>query len=109
MFIYGSILIAVTFSPVVFKSNPVDEAKKIISLFGKENENLVPMTPFPIPLTTPPETSMNLVMVGQVSLRKEKSGGLCGGGLDVATSNFAGSRQARPKLSIATSLVTSLT
>jgi hypothetical protein len=27
MFIYGSILIAVTFSPVVFKSKPVDEAK----------------------------------------------------------------------------------
>ena len=29
----------------------------------------VPMTPFPMPLTTPPETSMNLVMAGQMSSR----------------------------------------
>jgi hypothetical protein len=34
------------------------------------------MTPFPIPLTTPPDTSINLVIVGQMSLGKEKSGGL---------------------------------
>ena len=27
------------------------------------------MTPFPMPLTTPPETSMNLVMAGQMSSR----------------------------------------
>lgn len=29
------------------------------------------MTPFPMPLTTPPDTSMNLVMAGQMSSKKK--------------------------------------
>ena len=46
----------------------MDEAKNSgqISLAAIKG-SLVPITPFPMPLTTPPDTSMNLVMAGQMS------------------------------------------
>lgn len=44
---YGSILIEDTFSPMVFNSRPVEEA----------------ITPFPMPLMTPPDTRTYFMMV----------------------------------------------
>jgi hypothetical protein len=63
---YGSILIAVTFSPVIFKRRPVDEAmceEFQTRKLGRQSCRLIPMTPFPMPLTTPPETIMYFVMM----------------------------------------------
>ena len=37
MFIYGSILIAVTFKPVFFNNKPVEEAGRIEHIFSLEN------------------------------------------------------------------------
>jgi hypothetical protein len=61
---YGSILMAVTFSPVIFNRSPVDEANARVSNSGLRRYAYghKPITPFPIPLTTPPETMMYLVM-----------------------------------------------
>lgn len=58
---------AVTFSPVIFSKRPVDEA--ICEFQPQDCEDMLkhkPMTPFPIPLTTPPETMMYFVMTIEV-------------------------------------------
>lgn len=73
-FMYGSILMAVTFSPVIFNRRPVDEA--ICELNSGLRRNVYghkPMTPFPIPLTTPPETMMYFVMTIEIVVQ----GGEC--------------------------------
>jgi hypothetical protein len=63
MFIYGSILIAVTFNPVVLRSRPVEEATSTDSETTGPGKDLgIPITPFPIPLMTPPETRMYFVI-----------------------------------------------
>ena len=72
------------------------------SVFQRWKGSLVPMTPFPMPLTTPPDTSMNLVMAGQLSsfwMCRPRS----------IERKFAGYRQARTKTSIATNLSCGLT
>jgi hypothetical protein len=73
---YGSILMAVTFSPVIFNRRPVDEAICWFQIQGWEDmRKHKPMTPFPIPLTTPPETmmyfGMTIEVVGQVGQGSE--------------------------------------
>ena len=57
----------VTFRPAVFNNKPVEEAMTTIDWARQPAGQyyLVPMTPFPIPLTTPPDTRMYLVMVVQ--------------------------------------------
>jgi hypothetical protein len=62
---YGSILIAVTFNPVIFKRRPVDEAirESFKLVVARDRIKLIPITPLPIPLTTPPETRMYFVMM----------------------------------------------
>jgi hypothetical protein len=67
MFIYGSIFIDVTLRPVVFNRRPVEEARNESSKrhATKHTGNLAyhpPITPFPIPLMTPPDTIINLVI-----------------------------------------------
>jgi hypothetical protein len=63
-FMYGSILMAVTFSPDIFKRRPVEEAIREFQTRVWEERviGLIPITPFPMPLTTPPETIMYFVM-----------------------------------------------
>ena len=59
-------MIAVTLRPVVFKSSPVDEARIQLQLeVQKLHRRFIPMTPFPMPLTTPPETRMYLVIAAR--------------------------------------------
>jgi hypothetical protein len=60
---------AVTFNPVVLSNNPVEDATTahILSKKSKNHSTLgviVPMTPLPMPLTTPPQTMMYFVMGG---------------------------------------------
>lgn len=61
MFMYGSILIAVTLRPVVLSSKPVDEAE-VCRYLTERSQDLLPITPLPIPLTTPPETRMYFIL-----------------------------------------------
>ena len=74
IFIYGSILMDVTFKPTVFNNKPVEEAKsqQLIErdVLRVGRRYLVPMTPFPMPLTTPPDTRMYLVMIVQEECAK---------------------------------------
>lgn len=65
MFMYGSILIAVTLRPVVFNSRPVEEAIEACQcLFwiGMDEVN-APITPLPMPERTPPDTRMYFMTV----------------------------------------------
>ena len=68
--------IRVDFNSSDFKPNRLQEQPRRWSWkfqtnqsFRDEKESVVPMTPFPMPLTTPPDTSMNLVMAGKMSMR----------------------------------------
>ena len=61
------------------------------SMGGREGESsCAPMTPFPMPLTTPPETRMYLVIVEAVSAEDK----FCGS-LQNSACSFSASRQTR--------------
>lgn len=64
-------MMAVTFSPVIFNRRPVDEAicERFKSRAAKIYHEHKPMTPFPIPLTTPPETMMYFVMTIEIAVQ----------------------------------------
>lgn len=76
-FMYGSILMEETFRPIVLSSRPVEEAERAISRsscasFQGHAERIghcqclrvhhVPMTPFPMPLMTPPDTKTYFIL-----------------------------------------------
>jgi hypothetical protein len=66
---------AVTLRPAVFKSRPVEEARGGYKQPITASKRCVaPITPFPMPLTTPPETRIYFVIAatnGKVASRWE--------------------------------------